>query len=80
MKRFAYLRPDTIGEAVAAGSQPGARFLAGGTNLLDLMKGDVLRPDRIVDLGGLPGMDRIEPASDGGVRIGGVRPERRSCP
>ena len=45
MKPFEYLRPKTIAETVAAAAEPGAAYLAGGTNLLDLMKGGVSRPD-----------------------------------
>ncbi|WP_149535783.1 FAD binding domain-containing protein [Siccirubricoccus phaeus] len=70
MNRFDYLRPASIAEAIAAAAQPGSAYLASGTNLLDLMKGDVVRPARLVDLGGLPGLDRIELLPDGGARIG----------
>jgi xanthine dehydrogenase YagS FAD-binding subunit len=70
MKTFDYFRPATIAEAVAAASQPGAAYLAGGTNLLDLMKGGITRPDRLVDVTRLPGLDRIEYLDDGGLRIG----------
>jgi len=69
MKTFDYVRPATIAEAVAAASQPGA-YLAGGTNLLDLMKGGITQPHRLVDVNHLPGLDAIEPLADGGVRIG----------
>ncbi len=70
MKTFDYLRPATIAEAVAAASQPGAAYLAGGTNLLDLMKGGITQPRVLVDVSGLPGLDAIERLADGGVRIG----------
>src|ERR1700730_12971682 len=70
MKNFEYVKPATIAEAVAAASQPGAAYLAGGTNLLDLMKGGITRPDRLVDVTRLPGLDRIEYLDDGGLRIG----------
>ena len=70
MKTFDYLRPATISDAVAAAAEPGAAYLAAGTNLLDLMKGGISRPDRLVDVTRLPGLDRIEPLPDGGVRIG----------
>ena len=74
MRSFEYIRPATIAEAVAAASEPGAAYLAGGTNLLDLMKGSMTQPRRLVDVGRLPGLDAIEPLADGGVRIGaGVR-------
>ena len=61
-------------EAVAAAAVPGSAYLAAGTNLLDLMKGGVVRPQRLIDVSRLPGLDRIEPLADGGLRIGaGVR-------
>ncbi len=72
MKRFDYLRVASLDEAVAAAAEPGASYLAGGTNLLDLMKGDVVRPDRLIDLTRLPGLDRIEHRPDGSVRIGAL--------
>jgi xanthine dehydrogenase YagS FAD-binding subunit len=72
MNRFDYARPATLAEAVAAGAVPGAAYIAAGTNLLDLMKGGVMRPGRLVDIGRLPGLDRIEHLPDGGVRIGAL--------
>ena len=60
MKNFEYIKPATIAEAVAAAAEPGAAYFAGGTNLLDLMKGGITRPDRLVDVSRLPGLDRIE--------------------
>ena len=72
MKSFAYVRPATVAEAVAAAAEPGSAYLASGTNLLDLMKGGVLRPDRLVDITRLPGLDRIERLPDGGARIGAL--------
>ena len=72
MKTFDYVRPATVREAVAAASEPGAAYLAAGTNLLDLMKGGVSRPDRLVDVTHLDGLDRIERLADGGVRIGAL--------
>ena len=72
MKSFDYIRPTSVSAAVAAGSLPGAVYLAAGTNLLDLMKGGVTRPDRLVDVTRLPGLDRIETLADGSVRIGAL--------
>ena len=72
MKTFDYVRPATVREAVAAASEPGAAYLAAGTNLLDLMKGGITRPSRLVDISHLPGLDRIEDLADGGVRIGAL--------
>ncbi|QEN87099.1 xanthine dehydrogenase family protein subunit M [Labrys sp. KNU-23] len=72
MKSFDYVRPATIADAVAAASQPGSAFLAAGTNLLDLMKTGVSRPDRLVDVTRLPDLGRIDRLPDGGVRIGAL--------
>jgi xanthine dehydrogenase YagS FAD-binding subunit len=72
MKNFDYVRPATISEAVAAATEPGAAYLASGTNLLDLMKGGIIRPNRLVDVTHLPGLDRIEHLADGGIRIGAL--------
>ena len=72
MNTFDYVRPATVKEAVAAASEPGAAYLAAGTNLLDLMKGGIARPSRLVDISRLPGLDRIEALADGGVRIGAL--------
>jgi xanthine dehydrogenase YagS FAD-binding subunit len=72
MKVFDYLRPLTIPEAIAAAAEPGSAYLAAGTNLLDLMKGGIARPDRLVDITRLPGLDRIERLPDGGFRIGAL--------
>src|SRR6266853_881168 len=72
MKNFDYFRPATISDAIAAAAEPGAAYLASGTNLLDLMKGGSARPNRLVDVTRLPGLDRIERLPDGGIRIGAL--------
>lgn len=72
MKTFDYVRPATVREAVAAASEPGAAYLAAGTNLLDLMKGGVTNPSRLVDISRLPDLDGIEDLSDGSVRVGAL--------
>jgi xanthine dehydrogenase YagS FAD-binding subunit len=72
MNTFEYVRPATVRDAVAAALQPGATYLAGGTNLLDLMKGNISRPSRLVDISRLPELDRIERLPDGSVRIGAL--------
>lgn len=69
MTPFSYTRAQSVSEAVGAG--PGATFLAGGTNLVDLMKENVARPDRIVDITRLPLKD-IEDLDDGGLRLGAL--------
>jgi xanthine dehydrogenase YagS FAD-binding subunit len=72
MNLFDYVKPKTISEAIAAAAAPGAAYLAAGTNLLDLMKGGVVRPNLLVDVNHLPGLDAIEHLPDGGVRIGAL--------
>ena len=72
MRAFTYERPGTDAEAAAsAAREPRARFIAGGTNLLDLMKIEVETPSHLIDVNGLD-LDRIEPAGDGGLRIGAL--------
>lgn len=74
LKPFAYERAsDTAGAVAMAALEPGARYLAGGTNLVDLMRLEVETPVLLVDVAGL-GLDRIEATEAGGLRIGaGVR-------
>jgi len=72
MNTFEYVRPATVQDAVAAALHPGATYLAGGTNLLDLMKGSITRPARLIDISNLPDLDRIEYLPDGSVRIGAL--------
>jgi xanthine dehydrogenase YagS FAD-binding subunit len=57
--------------ASAAAATPGSRFIAGGTNLLDLMKLEIETPVHLIDVNGI-GMDRIEPTPDGGLRVGAL--------
>jgi xanthine dehydrogenase YagS FAD-binding subunit len=72
MKAFTYERASSPAQAAAAvAKRPGARFLAGGTNLLDLMKLEIETPTHLVDVQDLK-LDRIEPTSDGGLRIGAL--------
>lgn len=68
---FGYARAATLDEAVELGGQVGARYLAGGTNLVDLMKETVERPERVVDIGRL-GLDKIEKLPNGGLRLGAL--------
>jgi xanthine dehydrogenase YagS FAD-binding subunit len=72
MNRFDYIRPASIAEAVAAAAVPGSAYLAAGTNLVDLMKGGIIRPDRLVDVTHLPGLGGIDWQPDGAVRIGAL--------
>jgi xanthine dehydrogenase YagS FAD-binding subunit len=68
MKPFAYQRPATAEKAVSLAAQPGARYLGGGTNLVDLMKLGVEAPGFLVDVTGL-GLDTVTDTPDG-VLIG----------
>ena len=72
MKAFTYERATTPAAAAAAvAAKPGAKFIAGGTNLLDLMKLQIEEPVHLVDVNRLA-LDKIEPTSDGGLRIGAL--------
>jgi xanthine dehydrogenase YagS FAD-binding subunit len=72
MKAFTYERPASPeAAAAAAAAKPGARFIAGGTNLLDLMKLQVETPMHLIDINRL-GLDKTEATPDGGVRIGAM--------
>lgn len=72
MRPFTYERAsDPAAAAKAAAETPGARFLAGGTNLLDLMKLEIERPGHVIDVGRLPLADIAE-TPDGGLRIGAL--------
>ncbi len=72
MRSFTYERARTPAEAAATATRrPGARFIAGGTNLLDLMKLEIEAPTHLIDVNGLA-LDRIEPTPDGGLRIGAL--------
>ena len=72
MKEFTFERARTPAEAAAAVARtPGARFIAGGTNLVDLMKLQIETPGHLVDVNGLA-LDKIEPAPGGGLRIGAL--------
>ncbi|TYQ20137.1 UNVERIFIED_ORG: xanthine dehydrogenase YagS FAD-binding subunit [Zoogloea ramigera] len=72
MKAFSYERAKTPAEAAAAiVRQPNAKFIAGGTNLLDLMKLEIEAPTHLVDVNGI-GFDKIEATKEGGLRIGAL--------
>jgi xanthine dehydrogenase YagS FAD-binding subunit len=72
MRPFTYQRAKSPAEsAELAAKTPGARFIAGGTNLLDLMKLQIETPRHLIDVNGI-GLDKIEPADGGGLRIGAL--------
>lgn len=72
MKPFTYERAKSPAEAAASAARnPGSRFVAGGTNLLDLMKLEIETPLHLIDVNGLK-LDTIEPTKQGGLRIGAL--------
>src|SRR5271170_8113993 len=71
MDPFQYTKPATLNDAMAGVAASGAKFVAGGTTLIDLMKLNVERPTALVDINILP-LDRIEPAGEGGLKIGAM--------
>ena len=72
MRPFSYHRAATPAEAAAlVSATPEAKFLAGGTNLLDLMKLQIETPAHLIDINHL-GLDTIETTPDGGLRIGAL--------
>jgi xanthine dehydrogenase YagS FAD-binding subunit len=74
MINFQYARASDVADAVRRiAADPKAKFIAGGTNLIDLMKEDVERPSRLIDISRLP-LKAVEETGDGGLRIGALVP------
>ena len=74
MIKFQYARASDVADAVRQiAADPAAKFIAGGTNLIDLMKYDVERPARLIDISRLP-LKTVEETADGGLRIGALVP------
>ncbi|MBV8495964.1 MAG: FAD binding domain-containing protein, partial [Gammaproteobacteria bacterium] len=74
MINFQYARANDVADAVRQISgDPRAKFIAGGTNLIDLMKEDVERPSRLIDITRLP-LKVVEETPEGGLRIGALVP------
>jgi xanthine dehydrogenase YagS FAD-binding subunit len=71
MNPFTFTQARDIDAALSHLASGEARAIAGGTNLIDLMKGGVMRPGRLVDINGL-GLDRIEDGPNGGLRLGAL--------
>jgi xanthine dehydrogenase YagS FAD-binding subunit len=69
MKPFRYERASGVASACVSAAEPAARFIAGGTNLVDLMKLQIETPARLIDIGPLPLAD-IEETPEGGLRVG----------
>src|SRR5262245_13815149 len=74
MINFQYTRASNVADAVRQiAANPTAKFIAGGTNLVDLMKMDVERPSRLIDISQLP-LKTVDETADGGLRIGALVP------
>jgi xanthine dehydrogenase YagS FAD-binding subunit len=74
MNNFGYTRATDVADAVRQiAADPAAKFIAGGTNLIDLIKEHVARPSRLIDITQLP-LDKVAETSDGGLRIGALVP------
>ena len=71
MRAFIYQRAGSAADAATAAVKPGTKIIAGGTNLLDLMKLQVETPTDLVDINRLP-LDKIEETPDGGLRVGAL--------
>src|SRR5205807_430762 len=72
MNNFSYFRASAVADAVReVAEDDGNQFIAGGTNLIDLMKENVARPSRLIDITRLP-LNRIEQRPDGGLRLGAL--------
>ena len=84
MQPFTYVRPDTLEEALHEAARPGTSVLAGGTTMVDLMRGDLAAPHRVVDIGHLSGLSEID-ATGGLVETEPRRPlprpasSRKNC-
>lgn len=71
MEQFQYSKKTNVKDAIASAAEPGTKFVAGGTTLIDLMKLDVERPTVLIDINALP-LDRIEEVPGGGLKIGAM--------
>ena len=67
MDNFFYSRPRDVDAALRLAAQPGAQLIAGGTNLIDLMKGGVANPARLVDITKVNGLAQIHELPGGGA-------------
>ncbi|WP_322011265.1 xanthine dehydrogenase family protein subunit M [Paraburkholderia sp. J12] len=72
MDAISYQRAADVNGAIQAAQQPGAVFIGGGTNLLDLMKGGVAHPVTLIDITRLAALQNVETLPDGGLRIGAL--------
>jgi xanthine dehydrogenase YagS FAD-binding subunit len=74
MNDFSYVRAADIDGALRLAAQPGAAFIAGGTNLIDLIKGGVAEPRVLVDITRITALATVQESAPGGVRIGALAP------
>jgi xanthine dehydrogenase YagS FAD-binding subunit len=72
MEALSYQRAADVDAAIAAAQQPGAAFIGGGTNLLDLMKGGIAHPVALIDITRIAALNDIETLPNGGLRIGAL--------
>jgi xanthine dehydrogenase YagS FAD-binding subunit len=72
MDAISYQRARDVSAAIKAAQQPGAAFIGGGTNLLDLMKGGVAHPVTLIDITRIDALNRVDTLPDGGLRIGAL--------
>jgi xanthine dehydrogenase YagS FAD-binding subunit len=72
MDAISYERATDVSAAIKAARQPGVAFIGGGTNLLDLMKGGVAKPSKLVDITHIDGLGAVTSLPDGGLRIGAL--------
>jgi xanthine dehydrogenase YagS FAD-binding subunit len=70
MRPFTYARAATLDDALSVAGEPGTAMLAGGTELLNWMRLEVVAPERLLDITHVAGLDEIESLPDGGLRIG----------
>jgi xanthine dehydrogenase YagS FAD-binding subunit len=70
MRAFSYARARSVDDVLAGGPDGDVTLIAGGTELLNWARIGILRPQRVLDISGVPGLDGIEPLGDGGLRIG----------
>src|SRR5947199_10426174 len=74
MNNFGYARASDVADAVRQiAADPAAKFIAGGTNLIALIKENVARPSRLIDITHLP-LNKVEETRDGGLRVGALVP------
>ena len=72
MHNFSYARAADVDGALRLVAQPGAQFIAGGTNLVDLMKGGVAAPDRLIDITQITALAQLHELPTGGIRLGAL--------